>query len=83
MLISVTVSMSILKNIFYCLCALISDKRLFSKFNKSLIFSKMKFYDQTASGRIVNRLSEDIFMLDEMLPYVCSFFLEFLAFSIG
>jgi len=43
----------------------------------------MKFFDTTAKGRIVSRVSQDILALDEMLPYVCSFFLERVIFSIG
>lgn len=43
----------------------------------------MKFYDQNPVGRIVNRLSEDIVTIDDVLPWTCHVLLENVAYSLG
>lgn len=72
-----------IRSLFCCFCALSSGKILFERFNSSLIVSKMKFYDRTSIGRIINRISEDISMIDDSLPWSCHIFLEKLAYSLG
>lgn len=44
-------------------------KKLFNRLNKHIIYSKMKFFDKNSSGKIINRLSEDIFTIDDELPW--------------
>ncbi|EAR83355.2 ABC transporter C family protein (macronuclear) [Tetrahymena thermophila SB210] len=68
---------------FYCTCALLSGKRLFNNLNKSLIYSKMTFFDKNPVGRIVNRLSDDILCIDDYLPWTCHVFLEQMAYTSG
>ncbi|EAR93205.2 ABC transporter C family protein (macronuclear) [Tetrahymena thermophila SB210] len=75
--------MTALRSFFYCLCALLSSKKIFSKLNSSIIFSKMKFFDQNSPGRIINRISDDIFTIDQDLPWNCHVFLEQLAYTFG
>ncbi|KAL4463783.1 hypothetical protein ABPG72_012401 [Tetrahymena utriculariae] len=75
--------MTALRSFFYCLCALLSSKKIFSKLNSSIIFSKMKFFDENSPGRIINRISDDIFTIDQDLPWNCHVFLEQLAYTLG
>ncbi|KAL4477434.1 hypothetical protein ABPG74_002584 [Tetrahymena malaccensis] len=75
--------MTSLRSFFYCLCALLSSKKIFSKLNSSIIYSKMKFFDENSPGRIINRISDDIFTIDQDLPWNCHVFLEQLAYTLG
>lgn len=43
----------------------------------------MKFFDDNAPGRIIARLSKDIEMVDDGLPWLLHVFLEDLALAIG
>ena len=77
------IALTSIRSLFCCFCALSSGKTLFDKFNSSLIFSKMKFYDRNSIGRILNRISDDISMIDDSLPWSCHIFMEKLAYSLG
>lgn len=39
----------------------------------------MKFFDKNPNGRIINRLSNDVLMVDDELPWFCHIFLEAFA----
>ena len=39
---------------------------------KKLIYAKMKFFDLTTSGSIINRLCDDIFKIDDDIPWLCA-----------
>jgi len=43
----------------------------------------MKFYDRNSIGRILNRISDDISMIDDSLPWSCHIFMEKLAYSLS
>jgi ABC-type multidrug transport system fused ATPase/permease subunit len=43
----------------------------------------MPFFDQNQQGRIINRLSNDTFAIDDEIPFNASIFMEFLLRSIG
>ncbi|KAL4490444.1 hypothetical protein ABPG72_002654 [Tetrahymena utriculariae] len=75
--------MTTFKSVFYSLCALRSGKQIFQKLNKSIIFSKMSFFDKNPGGRIVNRLSDDILSIDDYLPWNCQILLENIIYTIG
>ncbi|EAS02570.2 ABC transporter C family protein (macronuclear) [Tetrahymena thermophila SB210] len=75
--------MTAIKSVFYGLCALRSGKQIFQKLNKSIIFSKMSFFDKNPAGRIVNRLSDDILSIDDYLPWNCQLLLEYIVYTIG
>ena len=34
------------------------------------MLAKMAFFDQTPAGRIVNRVSNDVYNVDDQLPYI-------------
>jgi ABC-type multidrug transport system fused ATPase/permease subunit len=54
----------------------LAAKRLFINLNKSILFSKMKFFDKNPKGRIINRISNDTLMVDDELPWFFHVFLE-------
>lgn len=66
------------------------NKNLHKKVVQSLVNTRMQFYDENTSGRIINRLSRDISTVDqmvftflEMIDYIikCSFSVAFIVFS--
>ncbi|EAS02577.3 ABC transporter C family protein (macronuclear) [Tetrahymena thermophila SB210] len=82
-LIFLNLGITALRSFFYCLCALLSSRRMFLKLNKSILFSKMKFFDTNPVGRIISRLADDVDSVDYYLPWQSQTFMEQLAYSIG
>ncbi|KAL4483223.1 hypothetical protein ABPG74_019249 [Tetrahymena malaccensis] len=78
-----SLGMAIARAFFYNVCALRSAQSMFSRLNKSLIYSKMLFFDKNPPGRIVNRLSDDILNIEDSLPWSCQIFLRYFINTIG
>lgn len=38
---------------------------LFKKLNETIMYSNIKFFDQNPSGGIINRLSNDVLVIDD------------------
>lgn len=55
----------------------------YHRLNNILTWSNMKFYDTTNSGRIVNRLSNDIDQVDTELPWTIDIAIEILTRVLG
>ena len=56
--------------------------KIHQKMVKSVIFSRIDFFDQNPVGRIVNRFSKDLNVLNEVFPYITERILS-LTFRIG
>ncbi|KAL4495504.1 hypothetical protein ABPG72_020245 [Tetrahymena utriculariae] len=68
---------------FHFLSSTNSSQYLFKRLNKSIIFSKMVFFDQNPIGRILSRVSSDQSKIDDILQTHYHIFLEKLAYLIG
>lgn len=79
----INLSITFLRGIFYILCNLLSSYRLFNKLNTSIMYSTMYFFDTNPVGRIINRISDDIVNVDDLLPTSVNVFTKLLALSIG
>ena len=73
-----------------CLIFMSINRNMHTKIVTSLINTKMQFFDENTSGRIINRLSKDISVTDmivfnflEMLDYIikCLFSVTFIVYS--
>ncbi len=62
-LILLNLGITITRGVFYSAWALRTSYKTFNSLNSSIIFSKMKFFENNSIGRIVNRLSNDVLML--------------------
>ena len=71
----------------YLLFNVITIKRIFEWLNSSIMYSKMRFFDNTRIGGIITRLSSDMFVVDFELSWhvQCSFeeLNLFLGYPIG
>ena len=65
-----------MKNIFYFAYTYLAARNIFNKLMKSILFSKMVFFDKNEVGRIVNRISKDTASIDDVLPWYFVIFLE-------
>lgn len=46
------------------------------RLNSSIIWSVMTFFDHNNPGRIINRIQDDTYMIDDDLPWVLHVLLE-------
>ncbi|EGR29526.1 hypothetical protein IMG5_154140 [Ichthyophthirius multifiliis] len=76
-------AITFLRSFLYCICNILTSKKLFCRLNKSIMYSKMKFFDCNPVGRIINRVSDDIVNIDELLPASVNRFTKFLAIVVG
>lgn len=49
-------------------CGLEASRTFFIKLFRAIVAAPMHFFDTTKLGRIINRLSSDIYMVDELIP---------------
>ncbi|EGR28408.1 hypothetical protein IMG5_175940 [Ichthyophthirius multifiliis] len=54
-----------LKCFLFVIVNYFSSYNIFNNLNKCIIFSKMSFFDKTSLGKIMNRVSDDIFQIDQ------------------
>jgi ABC-type multidrug transport system fused ATPase/permease subunit len=66
----INISVTAIRCCFYIICALLAASKMFKNLNKAIFFSKMKFFDTNPNGRIVNRISNDTFIIDGILSYL-------------
>lgn len=58
-------TIAIIRYIGYVYGASIAAYSIFKKLNESIIYSNIKFFDENPSGKIINRLSNDILVTDD------------------
>ena len=63
----------------YVLCASFAAYSMFKKLNSSIMYSNIRFFDDNPSGRIINRLSSDVNVVDDTLPWFVHCSLEALV----
>ena len=87
---SATLGITILGKFISCLIFMSINKNMHQSVMKSLVNTKMAFFDENTSGAIINRLSADfkttdmiVFNFLEMIDYIikCLFSLAFIVVS--
>eukprot|EP01016_Furgasonia_blochmanni_P040985 TRINITY_DN5274_c0_g1_i15.p1 TRINITY_DN5274_c0_g1~~TRINITY_DN5274_c0_g1_i15.p1 ORF type:complete len:561 (+),score=74.00 TRINITY_DN5274_c0_g1_i15:325-2007(+) len=63
--------------------ALMASRSMFSKLNDKIVYAKMKFFDKTPVGRIVNRISKDVLSVDDEVPSACGSYFEYMGNTAG
>jgi ABC-type multidrug transport system fused ATPase/permease subunit len=69
--------------LFSSLSNLFAAKNIFQKITQKIIYSKIDFFEKNSVGRIVNRISNDIYSIDQWLPYYLRFFIEYFLICIS
>lgn len=73
----------LIRSILFAYGGLNSAKSLHEKLLHRILRAPMAFFDTTPVGRILNRFSKDIYVIDEMLPRTMGFFLMMFFGSVG
>lgn len=63
------------RNAIYYTGSVHASSKIFSSLLKSILRTKMRFFDITPAGRIINRFTKDIETIDQQLMITCLFFL--------
>lgn len=58
---------NLFKKFMYAYCNIKASNKIFNSLMSTIMFSKMSFFDQNASGRIITRVSDDTFDIDDFL----------------
>lgn len=66
----ISLTLSVIRNIFYVITSQSAAKNMFEKLNFTIMFSKVKFFDTNACGRIINRISNDTNTIDGNYYYI-------------
>ncbi|KAL4482051.1 hypothetical protein ABPG73_000575 [Tetrahymena malaccensis] len=81
-LILLNLSFQVFKMLFFVISTQKSSCELFENLNQSIMRSKMKFFDENPSGRIINRVSDDLIEVDQVLPFILSIIITQLSTSL-
>ncbi|KAL4483243.1 hypothetical protein ABPG74_019269 [Tetrahymena malaccensis] len=73
------IMVNIFRALIFSISSLLGSKMLFKKLNTSIIYSKMNFFDKNPVGRIISRLSDDITVIDDQLPWSFDYLIGLLA----
>ncbi|KDO28591.1 hypothetical protein SPRG_06447 [Saprolegnia parasitica CBS 223.65] len=66
----------LLRSIGFYMAGLRGSKALFESVVATVLRAPMQFFDTTPLGRVMNRLSKDVYTVDESIPYNASFLLS-------
>lgn len=68
---------------FFAYSGILAGKYIHKRFIDSLSKGSLNFYQNTPSGRILNRLSSDMYAIDDSLPFILNIFLANLFGLVG
>lgn len=72
----ITVGVTFLRAFTWCFLSMRAAQKIFFKLNHKILYSKMSFFDKNAIGRLISRLSGDIWTIDDYLAWVFHVFFE-------
>ena len=67
--------LSLVSDIFLAVGVIFASKTLHNNLLKNILRCPMSFFDATPVGRVLNRLSHDIFIIDTVIPERINYFL--------
>ncbi|KAM3144194.1 hypothetical protein pb186bvf_003656 [Paramecium bursaria] len=82
-LIWINFSVTVVQSSLMSVCTLLSGWKIYKKLQQVVMNSKMQFFDNNQSGKIINRLSNDTLDIDYNLPWYAGVFLNSLLQCIG
>ncbi|CAD8098263.1 unnamed protein product [Paramecium primaurelia] len=75
----IALMITVIRQTLYVICALLASWSIFKKLNNVLMFTVMRFYDRTNAGQIINRISDDTYIIDMDINSGIHCFLENLS----
>ena len=66
--------LSLIRAFVYVYSCTLASKSIHDKLIKNLFKARIKFYDNTPQGRIINRVSSDMYSIDDSLPFMINLF---------
>eukprot|EP01016_Furgasonia_blochmanni_P049556 TRINITY_DN7533_c0_g8_i4.p1 TRINITY_DN7533_c0_g8~~TRINITY_DN7533_c0_g8_i4.p1 ORF type:complete len:786 (-),score=149.85 TRINITY_DN7533_c0_g8_i4:123-2480(-) len=82
-LIGIVMALTLCRATFTALTTCYAAKNIFITLTQKIMYSQMKFFDQTPLGRITNRFSKDIFSVDNDVSIYGANFFEMTGILIG
>ncbi|CAF1069389.1 unnamed protein product [Adineta steineri] len=82
-LILFTILMNIMRTNYYFRTILNGSNKLHNNMLKGLLYTSVQFFESNPSGRILNRISKDQHIIDELLPPILLEAITVLSFAVG
>ena len=70
------VTLLLMNALFLAVASIRASRTLHSQMLKNILRSPLSFFDTTPLGRVLNRFSKDIYVIDEMIPRMLGSFLS-------
>jgi len=74
---------TLLRSFLFAYGGICAAKKIHTKLLRVILRAKMFFFDNTPTGRILNRFSSDLYTVDDSLPFILNIFLANLFGVIG
>ena len=74
---------TLILSFLYVYSCILASKSIHDNLIENLFKARVKFYDVTPSGRIINRISTDMYSVDDSLPFILRIFVAYLLNLIG
>ncbi|KAF2900927.1 hypothetical protein ILUMI_05259, partial [Ignelater luminosus] len=82
-IIAATIIMALLHSVFYFVFFMRASVNLHDRIFGTISYATMRFFNANPTGRILNRFSKDMGIIDEYIPFVLSDVLEIALLAIG
>lgn len=68
LLVALVLTLTFTKSIYFYLWCLKVSSKMHKKMLNKILYNPMKFFNENPSGRVLNRFSKDMGILDEIIP---------------
>lgn len=69
-IVAINIVCTFFRSFLFAHCTLVAAKKLHEFLLQAILCSSIDFFEVTAIGRIINRIGQDVFIIDDQLPFM-------------